>query len=244
MTPESNNHKNWQTEVQPFVQVSSSSPAAAGPMETRRDTREVTFSAIGIHEHKVILGDNPGGTTGGPPLALDWKAVGHFSFTVGDYEAHRPGPRRSVEALLLPEATRVDMLKEWGYTSQDIRQQCRPVYIDRARRQATRLRFANGQKTFDLSAWDLLFKLLTMGCHGQKKQDNSNRVDGGAIRGSKLCQAHDIVLHNNNNNKKEKKNSNTLPSKSAASLDLHHDTSNATTGTMETNVESTTTQET
>lgn len=193
----------------------------------------VSFSTIDIHEHGVILGDNPGGTSGGPPLAVDWEAVAHFSLPIDDYEANRMAPRRSLEALLLPEKTRVNLLKDWGYSDQDIRQLSRPVYIDRARRQATRLKFSNGQRAFDVTVWDVMLNLCTLGCHRQKKREQQNMaVANGSLDDSsqgrsfsRLCQAQDIVLKDPH----EKKGTlNNL-------RDLHADDS---TGTLETSMQS------
>ena len=159
--------------------------------------------------------------------------MAHFSLSIDDYEANRVAPKRSLEELLLPEDTRVQMLKEWGYTADDIRKQCRPVYIDRAKRQATRLQYSNGQRVFDTTPWDVLMNLFTMGCHGKKKRevaanellDDSSSVGSGF---SRLCQAQDLVL------KKKKKHSKN--NKSANASHLHVDKSNGSAGTLETSM--------
>lgn len=188
----------------------------------------VSFSTIDIYEHGVIIGDNPGGTCGGPPLAVDWHAIAHFSLSIDDYEANRVAPKRSLEELLLPEDTRVQMLKEWGYTADDIRKLCRPVYIDRARRQATRLQYSNGQRVFDVTVWDVVMNLFTMGCHGKKKREIANNGLDDSVRSqgsvARLCQAQDLVLKHPKRNKTIK-----VPQ-------LHVDKSNGSAGTLETSM--------
>ena len=163
-------------------------------------------------------------------MAVDWHAVAHFSLSIDDYEANRAAPKRSLEELLLPESTRVQMLKEWGYTADDIRKLCRPVYIDRARRQATRLQYSNGQRVFDVTVWDVVMNLITMGCHAKKKRevaDNESSLDDsmrsqGSI--SRLCQAQDLVLKHPRKTKSSK-----VPQ-------LHVDKSNGSAGTLETSM--------
>jgi hypothetical protein len=62
--------------------------------------RRVSFSTIEIHEHAMIMGNNPW-TSHGCPLEIDWEEVGNYSLNLEDYEESRP-PRRIRDELAMP----------------------------------------------------------------------------------------------------------------------------------------------
>ena len=95
----------------------------------------VNFDVVRIHEHPILLGDNPGGLRG-PPLTLDWHAQATFEMTVDDYESRRP-VRRTKEECAMPVSARMEILREFGYSRREIVALTKPVNQARARRKAT-----------------------------------------------------------------------------------------------------------
>jgi hypothetical protein len=77
----------------------------------------VTFGSLTIHEHPVMLGDNPS-VSSGPPLAISWEAQASHFFSVDEYEASRP-PRRSKDTMQVPRSMREDWLRSAGYARSD-----------------------------------------------------------------------------------------------------------------------------
>ena len=63
-------------------------------------SRRVSFSTIEIHEHAMIMGNNPW-TSHGCPLEIDWEEVGNYSLNLEEYEESRP-PRRIRDELAMP----------------------------------------------------------------------------------------------------------------------------------------------
>lgn len=100
-----------------------------------RERRQVSFHNIEIHEHPVILGDNPGGSRG-PPLSIDWEAQRSIGMLVEEYEKRRP-ERRNKYQFTLPEMVRIDMLKQSGYSRQEIAMYTAQVNRSREQRQAS-----------------------------------------------------------------------------------------------------------
>jgi len=86
----------------------------------RRSTRHkknVSFSTVDIHYHKVELGDNPA-VSFGPPLARRWEAHGHVRHGLDEYEANTK--RRNRKDLLIPGFVRNRLLQQAGYSIYDI----------------------------------------------------------------------------------------------------------------------------
>ena len=55
----------------------------------------VRFSEIIIHEHPIIVGDNPGGVKG-PPLTISWNRVSSQTFHIDDFEEFRESSRSNI----------------------------------------------------------------------------------------------------------------------------------------------------
>ena len=100
---------------------------------TTRDQRTrphcVSFSTVQIHQHLIILGDNPGALNRGPPLSISWKAFDTIILSVDDYEGitsgsseNVPRQRRPPTQLVLPSKQRHRILMELGYSRGEIRE--------------------------------------------------------------------------------------------------------------------------
>ena len=109
----------------------------AATSRARFRQRQVSFNNIYIHEHPVVLGDNPGGISG-PPLTIDWNAQRSIAMPLDDYEKGRPEEaRRNKYQFTLPEMVRIDMLKQSGYSRQEIARLTAPVNRAREQRKAS-----------------------------------------------------------------------------------------------------------
>lgn len=91
--------------------------------QVARSSSFVRFSTVQIHQHPVILGDNPA-CSRGPPLSIDWEALDSTEFSIDDLEKSRArrGGRRHAEELVLPKHSRVRTLRQCGYSRKDFRQ--------------------------------------------------------------------------------------------------------------------------
>jgi hypothetical protein len=75
--------------------------------ESSSNERSVTFSTIEVHEHAMVLGDNPS-TTHGPSVEIDWAVMESSMLSLDDYETQRP-PRRGRYQLQMPGDAREDV---------------------------------------------------------------------------------------------------------------------------------------
>jgi hypothetical protein len=62
--------------------------------------RRVSFSTVEFKSHEMILGNSPA-TVRGPPLEIDWEAIGCESLELEEYESVR-APRRTQHELIMP----------------------------------------------------------------------------------------------------------------------------------------------
>jgi hypothetical protein len=79
--------------------------------------KAVTFGSLTIHEHPVILGDNPS-VSSGSPLTISWESQASLRSSVDEYEASRPA-RRTKDTMLVPRSMREDWLRSAGYARSD-----------------------------------------------------------------------------------------------------------------------------
>ena len=70
----------------------------------------VSFSSVHIHEHPIVLGDNPS-CSSGPPVSLGWEAETSLKCSIDEYEAaRRPERRRSIDEMRIPPKVRTEWL--------------------------------------------------------------------------------------------------------------------------------------
>lgn len=75
--------------------------------------KKVTFDAIEIREHDMVLGDNPS-CSRGPPVSMKWEHKAEFRMSLDEFEVGREGQRRNHQQLVLPRMDREKMLRENG----------------------------------------------------------------------------------------------------------------------------------
>ena len=76
--------------VQEFSETECSSTLSiTSSFGADQHVKSVSFGEVEIREYKVILGDNPALTSGGPPVQLDWTPLSSCTLSVDDHQASR-----------------------------------------------------------------------------------------------------------------------------------------------------------
>ena len=76
-------------ETQDFSETECSSTLSLTSSFGAEHPKAVSFSDVEIREYKVILGDNPANSTGGPPVQIDWTPLSSCTLSVDDHQASR-----------------------------------------------------------------------------------------------------------------------------------------------------------
>lgn len=98
--------------------------------------RHVSFNAVEIREYNRILSDNPA-TSSGPPIGIGWIFLPEDTIIldVDTYESFRDSDgRRCKRELVMPSVVRQEMLREEGYSREEIAKVCRETRKIRERR--------------------------------------------------------------------------------------------------------------
>eukprot|EP00980_Cylindrotheca_fusiformis_P015303 scaffold4266_cov83-Cylindrotheca_fusiformis.AAC.8 len=93
----------------------------------------IRFANAQIREYSICMGDNPG-CTEGIPVSIEGE---HTREHTAELHDHWEEPRRRLSELHLTSSKRVRMLKEAGYTSEQIHSMIQSVDIDRSHREST-----------------------------------------------------------------------------------------------------------
>jgi hypothetical protein len=76
--------------------------------------KKVVFGDVSIHEHPIIVGQNPGGTQG-VPVTIDWKSCQDYVVSLDRYEEARAGKRRQHKNLRMSKDHRDNLLRKLGF---------------------------------------------------------------------------------------------------------------------------------
>ena len=98
--------------------------------------RSVTFSTVEVREYPMILGDNPA-VSGGPPVTIDWIPLSRKLFEIEKHIRMTPEPRRKSFQMIMPIYHRELLLKNSGYTKNELLEAKRQIDCIRAQRLAT-----------------------------------------------------------------------------------------------------------
>jgi hypothetical protein len=104
--------------------------------EDQKRSRNVRFSDVTVREYPIIIGDNPGGTTKGPPITIAWLSVSSISMSIDAYEQTQE-PRRTELELQMTVSDRVIILRNLGFSRDDINLATKEAYIARMKRKQT-----------------------------------------------------------------------------------------------------------
>ena len=100
-------------------------------MSSMTTSKVVQFSTVDIREYESKLGTNPS-CSRGPALELGWRYKKSEPILIDDYEASKPSSyRRSSKQLIIPPAEREILLKEVGYSRQQIEDCVRGILMSK-----------------------------------------------------------------------------------------------------------------
>lgn len=102
---------------------------------SQRPANGVSFGKLHIREFARRPGDNPGCRIGAS-LTIDWEVQNEMSVDMEAYEASRP-PRRDRGELNIPSETRMQMLRDSGYSRGEILTYVKMANIARGQRNRT-----------------------------------------------------------------------------------------------------------
>eukprot|EP00815_Leptocylindrus_aporus_P008514 CAMPEP_0116068460 /NCGR_PEP_ID=MMETSP0322-20121206/11672_1 /TAXON_ID=163516 /ORGANISM="Leptocylindrus danicus var. apora, Strain B651" /LENGTH=180 /DNA_ID=CAMNT_0003555571 /DNA_START=636 /DNA_END=1178 /DNA_ORIENTATION=+ len=119
--------------------VSSTDEKTCGSMDSNASSsndprRSCSFSSVIVHEHEVILGDNP--CAYGPSLSLGWTRVSTKTIPIVDYENSKKYTR-SHKQLMLPRYVRERILLDYGVSRSEMNEAIEEGISVRKQRQET-----------------------------------------------------------------------------------------------------------
>jgi len=97
--------------------------------------KQFGFSTVTIREYPRALGDNI--TVMGPPVSLDWEHQDETVYDLIEYDEAVSDTRRKMPELKMPSKLRDQILRESGYTKQDIQKATKASNIARQQRKRT-----------------------------------------------------------------------------------------------------------
>jgi hypothetical protein len=101
---------------------------------TKKRTLIVSFSQVAVYEHAITLGDSPA-CMSGPPITISWTCSASHSLNIDEYERLRPARR---DDIIIPETARIEMLRNAGFSRQEIVKGTRAANVAREQRKQTR----------------------------------------------------------------------------------------------------------
>lgn len=91
------------------------------PPLMRRSSSQVSFGDVEIREYELALGDNPS-CRDGPAVQLGWRYSEGAPEPIKQYEEQREGFRRDRFQMALPASHRQDLLREFGYSHNEMQE--------------------------------------------------------------------------------------------------------------------------
>lgn len=98
-------------------------------------TTRLRWANITIREYPRVLGDNV--TVMGPPIGLGWEYQDECVYDLAEYDDAMQNSRRTQSELKMPTKFRLQILKEGGFSKQDIQQAVKRANIARNQRKRT-----------------------------------------------------------------------------------------------------------
>jgi hypothetical protein len=139
-----------------------------GSCETTTSKR-FGFGTITIREYGRVLGDNV--TVMGPPIGLSWQHQDEIVYDLVEYDEACKETRRTQSELKMPMKHRETILKEGGYSRQEIQEAVKRSNIARNQRKRTveTLSLQPLQESFE--------KIIRFGKKPLKKRDSLRNMD-------------------------------------------------------------------
>lgn len=106
---------------------------------TNSSRKSVRFSNVQIREYPLTIGDNPSCELG-VPISIDWWPVAEHTTSVNDHQEAVVGRRphnKTEDELRLPAQFRDIMVREAGFSSEQMRRAVHRVNVQKMERRAT-----------------------------------------------------------------------------------------------------------
>jgi len=94
------------------------SPCSSPTPNGERRGKSVAFSTVEVREYDQVVGDHT--DLVGPPLSIGWEYLEQELVPLSEYEENRPPRRPQMEFLITPTGRRQILIKNWGYTSEEL----------------------------------------------------------------------------------------------------------------------------
>ena len=104
------------------------------PIQNKK--KKVRFSTVEIRKYEIILGDNPA-VSKGPPITIDWKPFARTILRVDTHIKMNPRRRLKPKEMVLPLFHRDLLLKNSGYSRNDLLEATKQCNIIKGQRSAT-----------------------------------------------------------------------------------------------------------
>ena len=156
-------------------------------LEASKRAPAVTFGQLHIREFAIRPGDNPGCRIG-VSLTIEWEVQDEQVVDMEAYESSRP-PRRDRGELNIPSDTRMQMLRDNGYSRGEIQTYLKMVNIARGQRTRT-------QETLQLAGAQELAQKLYRGVLNKTLRSSKKKKERSLIRSSIVKDQQLSVLRN------------------------------------------------
>jgi len=131
-------------------------------------TKIFQFSTITVREYPRELGDNV--TVMGPPIGLSWEHQEEIVYDLIEYDDACQDTRRTQSELKMPSAHRTNILRENGYSRQDIQSAIKRSNVVRGQRKRT-------VETLSLQPLqEALERVVRVGSKPLRKKESSNNL--------------------------------------------------------------------
>jgi len=169
------------------------------PTKTTKKKKGVRFSTVNIRQYSLCLGDHPSVALGAP-ISLDWRYEKEISIDLQDYEQHTQyyGKRTRYE-LRLPSQERFQLLKQLGYSRNEIQEKIQEVTKIKIQRLQTRQQYE--RKDFMRS----FFQGTTKAKNNSNNHDNNTTTKASPELPLPLLRRNSLKLP-----KKKKSNKNSI----------------------------------
>jgi hypothetical protein len=98
--------------------------------------RKLCFSNVHIREFSRIPGINPAGRRG-VPITISWDPISSIDISIDQYECIRQKHRRSMKEINLSPSRRTGLLRELGFSKNEIQKAVKQANLVRSRRENT-----------------------------------------------------------------------------------------------------------
>jgi len=161
----SKNH--FQTDIERLKASLAEEPPE--PIETGSGAH-VRFDMVVVHEHPIIVGDNPGGIKG-TPMTIAWEAVETLTVPLDQYEDCRAPHRRPMAEMRMKAAHRENVLRNLGFSRTDLQFGAKQATIVRNRRRLTNASTSTDARDEQLEKMRRkVFNVVTLGSRKRKEK--------------------------------------------------------------------------